>query len=77
MNVNIGHNNKEIKDAIKKQLDDLSYVFPGIATEPRKLGKLLNEIAPDNMKKHFTNGGSDAIENAIKLARIYTGSIKS
>ena len=78
MNVNIGHNNKEIKDAIKTQLDDLSYVFPGIATEPRgELGKLLNEIAPDNMKKtFFTNGGSDAIENAIKIARIYTGKHK-
>jgi len=75
MNVNVGHNNSKIKDAIKEQLDKMAYVFPGVATEVRgELGKLLKEIAPDNMKKtFFTNGGSDAIENAIKLARLYTG----
>jgi taurine--2-oxoglutarate transaminase len=75
MNVNAGHNNPKINAAIKKQVDSLAYVFPGIASEPRgALGKKLLEIAPKNMKKtFFTNGGADAIENAIKIARLYTG----
>ncbi len=75
MNVNIGHNNEEVKQAIRDQLDQLAYVFPGIASEPRgNLGKKLHEIAPDNMQKtFFTNGGADAIENAIKIARLVTG----
>ena len=78
MNVNVGHNNKEIKDAITEQLHKLTYVFPGIASEPRgDLGKKLNEIAPSNMQKtFFTNGGADAIENAIKVARLVTGKHK-
>tara|TARA_A100001015_G_scaffold309775_1_gene409849 strand:+ start:515 stop:1861 length:1347 start_codon:yes stop_codon:yes gene_type:complete len=78
MNVNVGHNNKEIKNAIKNQLDKLTYVFPGIASDPRgELGKKLKEIAPANMQKtFFTNGGADAIENAIKIARLFTGKHK-
>ena len=75
MNVNSGHNNPKINEAIKKQVDSLAYVFPGIASEPRgELGKKLIDIAPKNMQKtFFTNGGADAIENAIKIARLYTG----
>jgi taurine---2-oxoglutarate transaminase len=78
MNVNVGHNNTKIKDAIIEQLHKLTYVFPGIASDPRgELGKKLNEIAPDNMQKtFFTNGGADAIENAIKVARLVTGKHK-
>ena len=78
MNVNAGHNNQKIKDAISQQLDKLTYVFPGIASDPRgELGKKLKEIAPKNMQKtFFTNGGADAIENAIKLARLFTGKHK-
>lgn len=75
MNVNIGHNHPHVKDAIKKQLDEVIYVFPGMTTDVRgKLGKKLSEIAPGNLTKtFFTNGGADAIENAIKLARLVTG----
>jgi len=78
MNVNIGHNHAHVKDAITKQLDDVIYVFPGMTTDARgKLGKKLAEIAPGNVNKtFFTNGGADAIENAIKLARIVTGKHK-
>ncbi len=78
MNVNIGHNNTAVNNAIKEQLDTLAFVFPGIASEPRgELGKLLHDIAPDNMQKtFFTNGGADAIENAIKMARLFTGKQK-
>ncbi len=75
MNVNIGHGNQRITEAVAKQMQELSYVYPGIATDVRgKLGKKLSEITPGNLTKtFFTLGGAEAIENAIKLARIYTG----
>ncbi|NQU64629.1 MAG: aminotransferase class III-fold pyridoxal phosphate-dependent enzyme, partial [SAR324 cluster bacterium] len=75
MNVNIGHGNKKIQDAVYKQMSELSYVFPGMATEARgKLGKKLAAVSPGSMKKtFFTNAGAEAIENAIKLARMVTG----
>ena len=75
MNVNIGHGNQRISQAVAKQMQELSYVYPGMATDVRgKLGKKLAELSPGNLKKtFFTLGGAEAIENAIKLARIYTG----
>ena len=75
MNVNIGHGNQRITNAVSKQMQELSYVYPGMATEVRGiLGKKLAEITPGNLTKtFFTLGGAEAIENAIKLARIYTG----
>jgi taurine--2-oxoglutarate transaminase len=53
----------------------MSYAYPGMATDIRgKLGKKISEITPGNLtKSFFTLGGAEAIENAIKLARIYTG----
>lgn len=75
MNVNIGHKNQKINDAMKKQLESFAYLYPAVATEPRgELGKLLKEIAPDNMQKtFFTSGGADSIEYAIIMARLVTG----
>ena len=75
MNVNIGHGDQRITDAVTKQMEEVSYVFPGMATDVRgKLGKKIAEITPGNLtKSFFTLGGAEAIENAIKLARIYTG----
>ncbi|MEZ4792142.1 MAG: aminotransferase class III-fold pyridoxal phosphate-dependent enzyme [Gelidibacter sp.] len=75
MNVNIGHGNQRITDAVAKQMQDVSYVYPGMATEPRGiLGKMLADITPGNLTKtFFTLGGAEAIENAIKMARMYTG----
>ncbi len=75
MNVNIGHGNQRITNAVVKQMQQFSYLYPGIATETRAiLGKKLAEITPGNITKAlFTLGGAEAIENAIKLARIYTG----
>jgi taurine--2-oxoglutarate transaminase len=78
MNVNIGHGNQRITDAVVQQMKEVSYVFPGMATDVRgRLGKKLAEITPGNLTKtFFTLGGAEAIENAIKLARIYTGRYK-
>ncbi|PCI09422.1 MAG: aspartate aminotransferase family protein [Flavobacteriaceae bacterium] len=75
MNVNIGHGNQRITEAVANQMKELSYVFPGMATDVRgQLGKKIAEITPGNLTKtFFTLGGAEAIENAIKLARIYTG----
>jgi len=78
MNVNIGHGNQRITDAVAKQMKEVSYVYPGMATDVRgRLGKKLAEITPGNLTKtFFTLGGAEAIENAIKLARLYTGRYK-
>ncbi len=74
MNVNIGHGDQRITDAVARQMQEVSYVYPGMATDVRgQLGKKLADITPGNLTKtFFTLGGAEAIENAIKLARIYT-----
>jgi taurine--2-oxoglutarate transaminase len=75
MNVNIGHGDQRVTDAVVKQMQEVSYVTPGCVTKVRgDLGKKLAAIAPGNLTKTlFTTGGAEAIENAIKLARLYTG----
>lgn len=75
INVNIGHNDRYVIQAIQKQAERLCYAYPGIATEPRaRLGEMLQEITPDGLgKSFFTLGGADAIENAMKIARLVTG----
>lgn len=75
MNVNIGHGNQEVTKAVQKQMEQFSFVAPSMATEARgKLGLKLAYLCPGNLSKtFFTLGGAEAIENAIKLARIYTG----
>ena len=75
MCVNIGHGDERVIQAIIDQARELPYAGPPMATRPRaSLGKLLTEITPGNLD-HFlyTSGGSDANENAIKLARLYPG----
>ena len=78
VNANVGHGNKEIVEAIKKQADAYCFLSPAFAVEPRAvLAKMVIERMPDNMGKvFFTNGGADANENAIKMARLYTGRYK-
>jgi taurine---2-oxoglutarate transaminase len=75
INVNIGHGHPRVTAAVMKQMQEVSYVTPGCVTEARgKLGRKLAEISPGNLKKTlFTVCGASAIENAIKLARLYTG----
>ena len=78
MCVNIGHGNQRVIDAIIEQARALPYAAPGMATKPRAmLGKLLSEITPGNLDRFmYTLGGADANENAVKLARGYTGKHK-
>lgn len=75
MNMNIGHNDNRVKDAVMRQMDKVNFVFPGAVTKARgDLSKKLAEIAPGTLNKtFFTLGGAEAIDNAIKLARVYTG----
>ncbi|MHB8128781.1 MAG: aminotransferase class III-fold pyridoxal phosphate-dependent enzyme [Mobilitalea sp.] len=78
VNMNLGFGNKAIGDAIKEQVDKYCFVAPSYAVEPRaKLAKKIIELMPDNMGKvFFTNAGAEANENAIKMARMYTGKFK-
>jgi len=78
MSVNIGHGDRRVVDAITEQALKLQYVQPAFATEIRgRLGQKLTEILPGDMSKvFFTLGGAEAIENAIKFARHYTGRTK-
>ncbi len=74
-NVNIGHGNPQVIQAIQQQVQDLAYAYPGIATHPRaKLAEQLADLVPGNMQKSFfTLGGADAVEAALKMARLVTG----
>ncbi|RYG50695.1 MAG: aminotransferase class III-fold pyridoxal phosphate-dependent enzyme, partial [Chitinophagaceae bacterium] len=75
MNVNIGHGNQRITAAVMKQMQEVAYVTPSCVTKVRgELGKKLAEICPGDLNKaFFTLCGATSIENAIKLARLYTG----
>ena len=75
MSVNIGHGDPRVIEAIHQQASTLVYANPFMATEPRaRLGAKLAEITPGDIDTFFfTNGGSEANENAIKIARSFTG----
>jgi len=75
VNVSIGHGHPKVIAAIREQAEKLCTIGPPMATESRStLGRLLAEVTPGNLSmSFFTNGGAEANENAIKLARWYTG----
>lgn len=78
VNMNLGFGNKKIGDAIKEQVDKFCFVGPSYGAESRaKLAKKVIKLMPDNMGKvFFTNAGADANENAVKIARMFTGKSK-
>ena len=78
VNVSIGHQHPKVIAAIKEQAEKLCTIGPPMATEPRStLARMLAEITPGDLQmSFFTNGGAEANENAIKLARWYTGRSK-
>jgi taurine--2-oxoglutarate transaminase len=75
MCTNIGHGHPHVIEAIQRQAETLAYANPFMATEPRaRLGAKLAELTPGDIDTFFfTNGGAEANENAIKIARFYTG----
>jgi taurine---2-oxoglutarate transaminase len=75
MCVNIGHGDPRVVRAIQDQAATLAYANPFMATEARaRLGERLAAVCPGDIDVFFfTNGGAEANENAIKLARMVTG----
>jgi taurine--2-oxoglutarate transaminase len=75
VNVSIGHQHPKVVAAIKEQADRLCTIGPPMANDKRsELARLLAEVTPGDLAmSFFTNGGAEANENAIKLARWYTG----
>jgi taurine--2-oxoglutarate transaminase len=75
VNVNIGHQHPVLIEAIKEQADRLVTVAPAFANDTRaEAARLVAEVAPGNLDTvFFTNGGADANENAVRMARLHTG----
>lgn len=75
VNLNLGYGNKAIGDAIKEQVDKFCFVGPLYATEAKStLAEMIINLLPDSFGKvFFTNAGADANENAVKIARMFTG----
>ncbi|HEY5907114.1 MAG TPA: aminotransferase class III-fold pyridoxal phosphate-dependent enzyme [Vicinamibacteria bacterium] len=75
MCTNIGHSHPRVVKAIQDQAAKLCYANPFMATEPRaRLGQKLAELTPGDIDTFFfTNGGAEANENAIRVARVVTG----
>jgi taurine--2-oxoglutarate transaminase len=75
MCVNIGHGDERVIRAVQDQVAKLAYANPFMATEVRALlGAKLAELCPGDIDVFFfTNAGAEANENAVKLARQYTG----
>src|SRR3954471_3783262 len=75
VNVNIGHQHPKVVEAIREQAAKLSTIAPQHANDVRsEAARLIADVSPDGMDKvFFTNGGADAIENAVRMARLHTG----
>jgi taurine--2-oxoglutarate transaminase len=78
VNTNIGHQHPKVTAAIAEQAAKLSTIAPQHANEARgEAATRIAALAPDGLEKvFFTNGGADAIENAIRMARLHTGRAK-
>lgn len=78
MNMNIGHHHPKVIKAIQDQAEKLAFAHPSMATDVRaKAGQKIAHIAPGDLNKtFFCLGGAEANENAIKIARFYTGKHK-
>jgi taurine--2-oxoglutarate transaminase len=83
VNVNIGHQHPKLVAAIKAQADTLCTVAPSFANEARsEAARLICEVAAIGIENStldmvfFTNGGAEATENAVRMARLHTGRFK-
>ena len=75
VNLNLGHQHPRLVQAIKDQAEKLCTVAPSFANDARsEAARLIVSHAPGNLDRvFFTNGGAEAIENAIRMARLVTG----
>ncbi len=78
VNLNLGHQHPDLVAAIQRQAGRLATIQPSMANDVRgELARRIAEVAPDGMSKvFFTNGGADANENAVRMARLVTGKRK-
>jgi len=75
VNLNIGHQHPKLVAAIQEQAGKLCTVAPPFANESRsEAARLITELAPGDLNMvFFTNGGAEAVENAVRMARLHTG----
>lgn len=75
VNANLGHGHPKLIQSIKDQADRLATIAPGFAEETRtELARLIAAAAPGDLNHvFFTNGGADAVEHAVRMARLHTG----
>jgi taurine--2-oxoglutarate transaminase len=75
VNTNIGHQHPRVVAAIQEQAALMATVAPQHANATRsEAARLIAELAPEGLNKvFFTNGGADANENAVRMARLHTG----
>lgn len=78
VNLNLGHQHPDLVAAIQEQAGRLATIQPSMANDARgHLARLIAEVSPaTHSKVFFTNGGADANENAVRMARIVTGKRK-
>jgi taurine---2-oxoglutarate transaminase len=75
VNLNLGHQHPRLVQAIKDQADRLCTIAPAFGNDKRgELARLIAERAPGDLDMvFFTNGGAEAVENAVRMARLHTG----
>ncbi|WP_336924236.1 aminotransferase class III-fold pyridoxal phosphate-dependent enzyme, partial [Streptomyces sp. JWR5-1] len=75
VNANIGHQHPKVVAAIQEQAGRMCTVAPGFAVDVRsEAARLVAERTPGDLDKiFFTNGGAEAVENAVRMARLHTG----
>ena len=75
VNLNIGHQHPKLVAAIQEQAGKLCTVAPSFVNESRsEAARLITELAPGDLNMvFFTNGGAEATENAVRMARLHTG----
>ncbi|TRZ71400.1 MAG: aspartate aminotransferase family protein [Actinobacteria bacterium] len=75
VNLNIGHQHPKLIAAIQEQAGKLCTVAPPFANDARsEAARLITELAPGDLNMvFFTNGGAEAVENAVRMARLHTG----
>ena len=78
VNTNIGHQHPKVVAAIQEQAGKLCTIAPQYVNDARsEAARLVSELTPGNLDTvFFTNGGADAIEHAIRMARLHTGRYK-
>lgn len=75
VNVNIGYQHPDLVAAVQEAAAELMTIGPSFASASRaEAARLISGLAPDGMSKvFFTNGGAEAVENALRMARVHTG----